>query len=166
MRWGDYPVCMSFRIVGLDVERFRPVFGLSDEELAKRNIVRVVADEKPGFPCRVSLRDAEIGEKLLLMNYEHQPAESPYRSSHAIFVIENANVERYDEVDGIPDVLRVRQLSVRSFDERGMMLDAEVVEGTSLEPLIERLFTEPHTAYLHVHNAKRGCYAARIDRVN
>ena len=154
---------MSYRIVGLDPLQFQPLFRLSDEELGARGIVRVVADSKPGFPCRITMRDAEPGEKMLLLNYEHQPVQSPYRSSHAIFVCQNAQ-RRYDEVDRIPDVLRIRQLSVRSFDERGMMLDAEVIEGSELEPLIERFFREPAAAYLHIHNAKRGCFAARVDR--
>jgi hypothetical protein len=99
-----------------------------------------------------------------LLNYEHQSADSPYRSSHAIFVIEDPDAEHYAEVDAIPDALRSRQLSVRSFDADGMMLDAEIVDGADLEPLIVRFFQEPRAAYLHVHNAKRGCYAARVER--
>lgn len=154
---------MSYRIIGLDPHAFAPLFGLSDEELAAKNVSRVVANEKPGYPCRVTLRDAEPGETLLLLNYEHQPAGTPYRSSHAIFVNESAR-ERYDEVDRIPEVMRVRLLSVRSFDEEGMMLDAELVDGAELEPLIARFFEEPRAAYLHVHNAKRGCFSARVER--
>jgi hypothetical protein len=156
---------MAYRIVGLDAEQFRSFFGLSDDELAARNVLRVVADSKPGFPCRVQMRDAEVGESLLLLNYEHHPARSPYRSSHAIFVIEDATAAKYEEMDRIPDVLRGRQLSVRSFDDEGMMLDAEVIDGEHLERLIERFFQELRAAYLHVHNAKRGCYAARVERV-
>jgi hypothetical protein len=162
---GAYDGRMSFKISGLDIAQFRVLFGLSDEQLATKNVVRVVADEKPAFPCRVQMRDAELGEKLLLLNYEHQSASSPYRSAHAIFVIEDADAERFDEVDCVPEVLRRRQLSVRSFDAGGMMLDAEVIDGAELEALIERFFREPRAAYLHVHNAKRGCYAARVDRV-
>lgn len=155
---------MGFRITGLDPEQFRALYSLSDDELAARNIVRVVADEKPGFPCRVTMRDAEPGEKLLLLNYEHLPIDSPYRSSHAIFVIEGAD-ERYDEVDRVPDVLSRRLLSVRSFDADGMMLDADVLEGSALPDTISRLFQNGRAEYLHVYNAKRGCFAARVDRV-
>jgi hypothetical protein len=155
---------MSFRISGLDPQQFRTLYSLTDDQLAKRNIVRVVANEKPGFPCRIELRDAEPGEKLLLLNYEHLPVESPYRSSHAIFVIEGAQ-RRYDEVDAVPEALRRRLLSVRSFDVNGMMLDADVLEGRDLEAAIGRLFADERAEYLHVHNAKRGCFAARVDRV-
>ena len=32
-------------------------------------------------------------------------------------------------------------------------------------PLIERLFANPDVDYIHVHNARRGCYSGRVDRV-
>lgn len=155
---------MKYRITGLEPEQFRELFGMSDEELAKRNIVRSVVQEKPGAPCRISLEDAEVGEHVLLLNYQHQPAETPYRSSHAIYVRESP-VQKFDAVDVIPESLRIRMLSVRAFDVAGSMVDADLVSGTELEPLIERFFQDPRTKYLHVHNAKRGCYAARVDRV-
>jgi len=154
---------MSYRIVGLDPKPFEPFFALSDEELAARGMARVVADEKPCFPCRVTLRDADIGETLLLLNYEHHGVHNPYRSSHAIFVSEHAS-RPYDEVNRIPEVMTNRLLSVRSFDESGMMLDADIAAGTDVEPLILRLFADPRAAYLHVHNAKRGCFSARVER--
>lgn len=155
---------MSYRITGLDPAQFAPLFRLSDEELASRNISRVVADAKPGFPCRVTLQDAEPGETLLLLNYEHQSAPTPYRSSHAIFVSENVP-QRFDEIDRVPPALRARPLSVRSFDSAGMMLDADLVDGASLETLIGRFFENPRAEYLHVHYAKRGCFAARVERM-
>jgi hypothetical protein len=64
----------------------------------------------------------------------------------------------------VPDQLRRRLLSVRGFDEQGMLRDADVAQGTALEPLIERLFADPIVAYLHIHMARPGCYAARVDR--
>jgi len=154
---------MSYRIVGLDPKQFEPLVALSDDELAVRGIARVVADEKPSFPCRVTLRDADIGESLLLLNYEHHSVPNPYRSAHAIFIIEHA-AQRYDEVSRIPEVMTNRLLSIRSFDESGMMLDADLAAGKDVEPLILRLFAQPRAAYLHVHNAKRGCFSARVER--
>ena len=154
---------MSYRIIGLDPKQFAPLFALTDEQLAARGMARLVADEKPGFPCRVTLRDADIGETLLLLNYEHHGVQTPYRSSHAIFVTEHAT-RRYDEVNRIPEVMTNRLLSIRSFDGAGMMLDADIAAGTDVEPLILRLFADPRAAYLHVHNAKRGCFSARVER--
>jgi hypothetical protein len=154
---------VNYRITGLSPEPFRHLFGLPDADLANHNAKRYVADEKPGFPCRVEMRDAEPGETLILLNHVSQPAPTPYRASHAIFVREGA-AKAFDELNTVPEVMRRRLLSLRAFDATGMMLDADVAEGRDIEPLIERLFSNPGVAYIHAHNARRGCYSGRIDR--
>jgi hypothetical protein len=154
---------MSYVIAGLDPAPFRRFYGLSEGALAAEHIVRMTADSKPGFPCRVTLEDAEVGEALLLLNHEHLPDASPYRARHAIFVREGAETPAL-YTDEIPEQLATRLLSVRAFDRDAMMTDADVIEGNALEPLIEAMFGDPAVAYLHVHNAKRGCFAARVDR--
>lgn len=154
---------MNFRITGLDPAGFRHLYGRTDAELAALGVERTIVTAKPGFPDRIGVRDLEPGDTALLLNYTHQPADTPYRASHAIFIQEGAT-ERYDAVDTVPDALRIRPLSVRAFDAHGRMLDADLTPGTEVEALIARLFTEPRAAYLHAHYAKRGCYAARIDR--
>ena len=155
---------MNFQVSGLPVAPFAPLFGLSDAQLARQSIVRHKADKAPGFPCRVSLRDAEPGETLLLLNYEHLAVASPYRSSHAIYVREYAD-EVQVAVNEVPEVLRLRLLSLRGFDGAGMMLEADVVDGRDVSPVIERMLENPSVQFLHVHNAKPGCFAARVDRV-
>jgi hypothetical protein len=154
---------MSFVVSGLPLEAFRPLFGLSDAALAAQGVIRRSVDAPRGFPCRITLEDAHPGETVLLLNYEHQPADTPYRARHAIYVSEAA-LETRRAVDEVPGALRSRTLSLRAFDEAGMMLDAEVAAGADLEPAIERLLALPGAAYLHAHNAGMGCYAARIDR--
>ena len=154
---------MSFRIKGLGSEPFQHLYGLNDEDLARHGARRYVADRKPGFPDRIEVRDAETGESLLLVNYVHQPANTPYRASHAIFVREGAT-ETYDRVDEVPEVMRVRPISLRAFDQANLMVDADLVEGRALEDLIARFLSNPQVVYLHAHYAKRGCYAARIER--
>jgi hypothetical protein len=154
---------MGFRISALDRDEFAPLFGLSDAQLSARGIVRRVADRQPGFPCRVSLQDAEPGETLLLLNYEHLAVASPYRARHAIYVRENAQTAQ-PAVNEIPTVLRNRLLSLRAYDGAGMMVEADVVHGTDVEPVIERILAEQKVEFIHVHNAKPGCFAARIDR--
>jgi hypothetical protein len=156
---------MDFQISALTIDQFSHLFGKSDDELAALGVRRVVADADPGYPCRVSLQDAEVGESLLLMNYEHQSASSPFRSSHAIFVWEGAEQARPGENE-VPDFLRLRILSVRAFDTDGMMLDADIVDGQKLEPIIDQMFANEQVSYLHVHNAKLGCYAALVERVS
>lgn len=152
-----------FRITGLDAAPFQPLYGLTAEALAASGVIRLTADEKPGFPCRVTLADAEPGERVLLLNHEHQPADTPFRSRHAIFVREGA-AETATVVDRLPEQLAGRLLSLRAFDEAGMMVDAAVAEGGVAAPVIERLLARGDTAYLHAHFATRGCYAARVDR--
>ena len=154
---------MAFRVVGLPSSLFRPLYGLSDNDLAERGVEVRVADAPTGFPCRVSLRDAPVGTRMLLLNFEHQPANTPYRSRHAIFVQDGAE-EVHPGVDEVPEVIASRMLSVRAFSEAGQMLDAAVVSGREAGPTFERLLAVPGEAYLHVHNAGRGCYAARVDR--
>lgn len=160
---ADQVTAMHFQISGLPLNRFAPLFAMSDQELARHDAVRVIADRSPGFPCRISLQDAEIGERLLLLNYEHLAVASPYRSRHAIYVREAAS-EAHLDLDEVPEQLRTRLLSVRAFDHRGIMKAAEVAPGTALERLITELFSAPDVSYLHIHNAKPGCYAARVDR--
>lgn len=155
---------MSYIVSGLPLEPFRPLFGLSDAALAEHGAIRQTVNAAVGFPCRVTLEDAQPGETVLLLNYEHQSADTPYRSRHAIFVSEQARETRR-AVDEIPGALRVRKaISLRAFDAAGMMVDAEIAPGDALEPVIARMFAQDEVAYLHAHNAGRGCYAARIDR--
>jgi len=154
---------MSYRVLGLDPSPFQPLFGLSDEALARLGARRCVVDKAPGFPDRIELRDAQPGETVLLLNYTHLPVDNPYRSSHAIFVREGAQAAS-ETVGAVPEVMRIRPISLRAFDADDEMVDADVVDGAALEPLIERFLARPEVAYLHAHYAKRGCYAARIER--
>jgi hypothetical protein len=154
---------MAFRISGLSPEPFRHLYGLSDAELARYGAKRHVVDTPQAYPDRIEMRDAAPGETVLLINHVSQPADTPYRASHAIFVREGAN-EIYSRLDEVPDVMRFRLLSLRAFDKDGMMLDADVVEGKEIEAVIERFFADPDVDYIHAHNAKRGCYSGRIDR--
>ncbi len=152
---------MPFTVTGLSPDPFIPLYGLSDAELAEQRALRVVADG-PGFPERIELRDAEPGETLLLVNYEHQPADTPFRSSYAVYVREGATEPQ--SVDGLPEVLRRRLLSLRAFSADGMLVDGDVTEGSTAEPLIERMLADESVAYIHAHAARYGCYLARIDR--
>ncbi|PRC93297.1 DUF1203 domain-containing protein [Solimicrobium silvestre] len=153
---------MSFRILGLAPDQFQPLFSLSDAELEKIGARRLFADE-PGMPCRVSMAHAELGEELLLLNFEHQPANTPYRATHAIYVRKLAK-HAFTTVDSVPEILATRLLAVRAYNAEHMMIDAEIVEGILVTELFERFFADPQTSYLHVHNARRGCYAGRVER--
>jgi hypothetical protein len=151
---------MTFRIRGLDAAQFSPLFALSDAELAARGAVRQRVNY--GAPCRVSLTDAAPGDELILVNFEHHAVASPYRMRFAIFV--RAGEETFDAVDEVPAQLRRRTLAVRGFDAEGMMTGHELIEGVFLEEAIARQFADGSAAYLHIHFAAPGCYAAKVER--
>ena len=154
---------MTFQIHALPIEPFVADLSLTDEALRARGIRRVVADSRPVYPCRVSLQDAREGERLLLLPYLHHDVDTPYRASGPIYVRESA-VPALPGVDEVPALLRSRLLSLRAYDVRGMMVWADVLPGTELESGIAQLFARERSAYLHVHYAKPGCYACRVDR--
>ncbi len=153
---------MDFRILGLDPAPFLGLYGRSDAELREQGVIRMRVEEAHSAPDRIELRDAEPGETVLLLNHEYLAAESPYRGRHAIFVREGAT-EAFDQINTVPDCIRRRLMSLRAFDAQGMMVDADVAEGTALQALIEKLLAQEGVAFIHAHHARRGCYAARME---
>jgi len=154
----------SFQIVGLSPAPFECLFSLPADELGARGIRRVRAGASPGYPCRISLEDANAGDELLLLPFEHQPANSPYRASGPIYVKVGAR-QRTMAIGEVPDSVRRRQISLRAYDADDLIVDAEVCDGESVGAQIERLFADPLVRYLHLHNAKRGCYSCLVRRV-
>lgn len=154
---------MTYRITGIDPAPYRPLFGLSDEELHARNARRLMADKRPGFPCRVRLEDAEPGESLILVNHVSHAAPTPFRTVYAIYVSENAG-EPATYVDELPPVLQGRPLSLRGFDGEGMLRSALLALPGEAEAKILELLDAPEIATIHAHNAAYGCFAAKIER--
>jgi hypothetical protein len=145
---------MAFRITGLAPEPFQSLYGLPDQDLASFGVKRYIVDSNPGFPDRIEMKDAELGQSVLLLNHVCQPAKTPYRASHAILIREWAT-QAYDAVDQVPESMRIRLLSLRAFNDDGMMLDADVADGMVMEPVVTRMFANPEVSYIHVHNANR-----------
>ena len=152
----------SYRVKGLDPAPFKPLFGLSDEELAERGIVRMTVTS-PTFPCRVSLTDRAIGEKVLLLNHVSHDVANPYRAAHAIFVTEGEE-QAAEYVDQVPPVFEKRILSLRGFDADGMMAEAILAQPGEADEGIRKLFANPEIQTIHAHNATRGCFSAKIER--
>ena len=153
---------MTYRIKGLEPAPFAHLFDLDDKELEARGMTRMAVDN-PNFPCRVSLRDADIGDEVILLNHVSHHGDNPYRASHAIFVSRSAR-EPADYVDAIPPALDRRILSLRAFDAGGMMVDAALAQPGEADPAIRRLLADPAADHVDAHNATRGCFAARIER--
>jgi hypothetical protein len=153
----------SFRLVGLHPDNFEPFFAMDDGELAALGACRVVADAPTGFPCRVSLVDADVGDELLLLPFEHLAARSPYRASGPVYVRAGAR-RAVLEPGVVPPYVTRRLMSVRAYDAHDRMVDAEVCEGANVHATLERLMADDAVAYVHLHNAKRGCFSCRVER--
>ncbi len=152
----------TYRVKGLDPAPFKPLFGLSDEELESRGIVRMTVSS-PTFPCRVSLTDRALGETVLLLNHVSHDVANPYRATHAIFVTEGEE-QAAEYVDQVPPVFEKRVLSLRGFDSEGMMADAILTQPGESDAGIRKLFANPEIETIHAHNATRGCFSAKIER--
>ncbi len=153
----------SFRLVGLPTDRFAALFDLSPDALEALGARRVTATAKPGFPCRIGLEDAEPGDELLLLPFEHQPEHSPYRAFGPIFVKVGAR-QRTLAVGEIPEYVKTRQISLRAYDADHMIVGAEVCAGEDVRAEIERQLDDARVSYIHLHNAKRGCFSCLVER--
>lgn len=154
---------MTWRIEALPIEPFTACFSMTDAELVAVGARRIIADAPESAPCRVSLRDAEPGERLILINHDHLPEpSSPYRAGGPIFVRETATEAA--PMAMIPDMLSRRLLSARAYDVHAMMLDADVMEGADLDARLHQWFADPAVDQVHIHTARRGCYLARAVR--
>ncbi|MEO0918253.1 MAG: DUF1203 domain-containing protein [Pseudomonadota bacterium] len=154
---------MSFRIKGLSTDHFTSLWEADEATRQAVGIHRVRATSSPGFPDRITLEDAAVGEELLLLNYTSQTAETPFKATHAIYV-GTGDRAQFDAVDRLPPAMLARPQSLRGFDAGGMMLDADLAEGQDIASLIERLFQTPDITEIHAHNARQGCFMARITR--
>ena len=156
---------MSFTITGLPAQEFQNLLALSDAELKTRGVVRKTADTKPGYPCRITLDDANPGERVLLLNYESHKADTPYRSSYAIYVREGAT-EQATYRDELPPALKNRPIALRIFDKDGTLISADMGVNEDLKTKVKAAFDNSNAAYIHAHNAMHGCFAAEIRRAD
>ena len=154
----------NFQIKSLQDQEFAHFFELTNHELDKLGIVRSTVDKKPGYPCRVSLEDAEVGEEVLLLTYQHHKTVSPYQSSGPIFVRKNA-VRAMLGINVVPKMLEHRLLSIRGYNDSGIMKEASVSEGHDLKDILIKIFHNQEINYVHIHNAKAGCYNCVAERV-
>jgi hypothetical protein len=154
---------MAYRIEGLSPAPFAPLFGMDEAALTARGAMRVIADAPRGYPCRVSLRDAEEGERLILLNHVSHDVAGPFRTAYAIYVREGA-APPAPYVDELPDYLDRRTLSLRGFGADGLLKGAVLANPGQAEAKIRALFEAEEVATIHAHNAAHGCFLARIGR--
>ena len=154
----------NFRLKALDKAQFSDYFNLTENELVEKGIRKMVVDEFPGFPCRVSLADAEIGEDVILLNFEHHLVNSPYKTGGPIFIRKTAQTLK-PEINEIPKMFNHRLLSIRGFDKEATMIFADVTHGDNLKEKLNDILDNKEIDYLHIHNAKPGCYNCLVERV-
>lgn len=154
----------NFQFIALKDKEFNNLFLMGEEELKNIGAVKMIADKKPGFPCRVSLKDAEIGDEVISLNYQYHFVNSPYKANGPIFIRKGATTAMLD-VNEIPDIIHHRYLSVRGYNIDSMLVDARVTEGVNLRGMIDDVFDNIEVAYIHIHNAKPGCYSCLVKRV-
>lgn len=153
----------NFRISAIE-NTFNHLFDLNTEKLLSNSIVKMIVDKSPGFPCRVSLQDAEIGKEVILLPFQHHKTKSPYQSSGPIFVRKNAKNPKL-EVNEIPKFLNHRYLSLRGYDNGGMIQEMDTCRGDDLRNKIQLFLNNPEVSYIQIHNAKPGCYNCQVNRV-
>ncbi len=153
----------NFQIFALNHDDFKYLDALSDEELVAKDIRKIVVDEFPGFPCRTTLEDAEIGEEVYLLNVDFHQTNSPYKANGPVFIRKNKSTKNY-KINEIPLMFHHRLLSLRGYDKSGMMKMAEVFNGEILKEKITEFLENPEIEYLHIHNARPGCYNCLVKR--
>lgn len=155
---------VDFQCIAIAKEALAELFAMDDKQLASRGAKRMTVGQSPGTPCRVSLRDADVDEQVILAPFKHHDVATPYQASGPVFVREHA-ITADCAINEIPEMLHHRLLSVRAYDVEGMMLDAEVVAGNALRDAICRLFENDKVDILHIHNAAPGCFNCSVSRV-
>ena len=154
---------IDFKISAIE-NKYNYLFTLNEEELSAKGCVKMIVHEKPGYPCRVSLEDAEIGEEVVLFPFQHHQTNSPYQSSGPVFVRKHAKTANLG-VNEIPKMLLHRLLSLRIYNEKGMMIDAKTIEGGNLNSEIEVIFCNKSVNYIQIHNSSPGCYNCQVNRI-
>ncbi len=156
---------MAFKIKALNHEEFAPFFELPDTELEKQGIRRMIVNEKPGYPCRVSLEDAEIGEEVILISHQFHKTSSPYQSQGPIFIRKGIRTKELENNE-IPIMLNHRLLSFRGYDKNGFMKEATTEKGINTRKVIDQIFENSDIEYIHIHNSSPGCYNCEVRRFN
>ncbi|MEL6656611.1 MAG: DUF1203 domain-containing protein [Bacteroidota bacterium] len=154
---------IPFQVVGLPITLLEELNTLSIEERQLRGIQKCTVDAKPGYPCRLSLADAEVGEEVFLLPYKHHSVDSPYQAAGPIYIRTEGGAAALPP-NKLPKMLGHRFLSLRVYDKDAMMIGAQTLKGTALAETIQKIFSVPAAAYIQVHNAGPGCYNCEIRR--
>ena len=154
---------MTYRIRGLDPAQFAGRFAMDDGALAAALSQRLTAQDQGYYPCRVTLEAAKPGEEILLTSFTNHSVDTPYRNTFAIYVRRNAE-KAAEFVDRLPPVLRARPIALRGYTGEGALHRAELSLEDDVDAAVRDLLKDEDISYIDAHNAKHGCFAARIER--
>jgi len=152
----------AFQIVPIETQVAERARRLRLDEQGQPVVARVADDG--GFPCRHCLTDAVPGETMLLFSHSPFTSGGPYREFGPIYVHERTCTRRAPSAE-IPEQLRRRLLALRGYDRDGNMVAADVVDGKEMDPLVQSFLAREDVAFVHVRNARPGCFACAIVRV-
>jgi hypothetical protein len=150
----------SFHIVPLPTEIAEAARGAVNAGAADHALITV--DSPESSPCRHCLRWAQPGERVILFSYAAIPSGHPYSETGPIFVHAD-ECQRYSATNEYPADFRNGRV-LRAYDSSYNIIDAEVVNGSEPEAVIESLFQNPHTAFVDVRSVTRGCFTFRVQR--
>ncbi|WP_417621884.1 DUF1203 domain-containing protein [Parasphingorhabdus sp.] len=154
---------MTYQITGLSPAIAKPFAGASEAQLSALGAIRITATSKPGFPCRISLEDANVGDELILFHHISHNVDSPYRSAYAIFARTGLS-EAAQYTDIVPPVFQGRSLGMRAFGRDALLKTASLAAPGYADGAIRALFELDEVGYIDVHNAAHGCFVARVER--
>lgn len=113
-------------------------------------------------PCRHCLRTFRVGEEERLL-FTYQPFAPGALPAPGPVFIHAAACPRYDALELPPD-FRELPLVVEGYTTEGRLVAQVPVGDTSPEVVIDRVFHDPATAFVHLRNAEAGCFMARVER--
>ena len=138
----------DFQILPIPTEAYVHLLPLTEKELALHQAVRQMVTAKPGFPCRNTLCDADIGEEVILFPYSHHSVDGPYQSSGPVYIHPFAPAAA-PKKNEIPLMLTLRDQSLRAYNANGMMINAKVVKGPETETVLSQIFRQPEVVEVH-----------------
>lgn len=153
----------QFLIKAIEKYKVNELFQCTDKQLLTKHAQWIIADSSPGYPCRVSLVDAAVGERVLAVPFMYHNVNSPYRASGPIFIREHSETAQL-QVNEIPGLLRHRLLSVRAYNSKNFMIDAAVLQGVELDSALNKMFSNNRVEYIHIHYAIPGCFSCSVHR--
>jgi hypothetical protein len=98
-----------------------------------------------------------------LFPYAAIPSGYPYSETGPIFVHAEP-CQRYEATNEYPSEFRKGRV-FRAYNSNNRIIDAKVANGTTLEVVIENLFDNPETAFVHARSVTHGCYTFAIERL-